>query len=141
MIGNISGHEPGRSARLRATQMSPYSNAYNRNIQYDGKANCGSQITGKTKAEPANSEPALNGRIYPNPTNGNFTLELESPLKSDGKLVVYSLDGREMVTFEMAAGENRREMQVLNLPQGMYLCRLFDGPESLWFRKITLIKK
>jgi hypothetical protein len=63
-------------------------------------------------------------RLYPNPTTGNFTLELKGTnLRSDFRVEVYSMRG-ERVLNTMVAGESKAEIQFSGMPEGLYFVTL-----------------
>lgn len=66
--------------------------------------------------------------IYPNPNNGNFTVQFESNSGNDIKINVYDISGR--VIFEKAyqnTGTFNQNLQLSNVQAGTYLVTVQDG--------------
>lgn len=83
-----------------------------------------------TTTTPPVDTPTVIGRIndlflvsvYPNPTSGKATIELNSKVNGTAKLMLYSVDGKLLFTEERAirAGNNKFEIELGNLPVGVY---------------------
>lgn len=68
--------------------------------------------------------------VYPNPSNGNFTLELEG-VESDVTVTVTDMAGKTLHASNMpVAGSIRKEFD-LNLASGTYLLQLTAGDDSV----------
>ena len=74
------------------------------------------------------NEQSLEAEIFPNPSNGNFTILCEG-LK---QVSVYSVDGRLVKAFEI----NGTECRIEGLEQGVYLVRMETDNETV-VRKIV----
>ena len=65
--------------------------------------------------------------IYPNPTIGNFTVELEESVPIDKIMVeIYGIRGETVMT-EIFSGERRHEFSLSNQPAGLYFIRIISG--------------
>jgi large repetitive protein len=77
--------------------------------------------------EPASAEGSLPmAKLYPNPNDGNFTLEYYAELETEVKVCAYDMYGKQ-VHCEIKlvdAGENRWEMAFPNLAKGMYFLKV-----------------
>ena len=76
-------------------------------------------------------------RIYPNPTNGNFTLEQKG--NSDFRNVrveVYSMTGEPVLTGEII-GQKKQEFMFSDVPAGLYFVKVISGS---YVETIKLIK-
>jgi hypothetical protein len=78
--------------------------------------------------------------VYPNPIRGAASLEFEVLQRSDVRLVVYDVLGREVAVLAdgvRAAGEHREAFDAASLAPGVYLARLtVDGQH--WTRRLTV---
>ena len=72
--------------------------------------------------------------VYPNPTSGNLTLTLETLEDVNGpiEMKVYSLIGQEMKkeTLMPFDGIKKIQLDLTNLPKGMYMIELTNGDRS-----------
>lgn len=76
--------------------------------------------------------------IYPNPNNGNFTVQLESNSGNDIKINVHDISGR--VIFEKAyqnTGTFSQNLQLNNVQAGTYLVTVQDGDNKTTKRIIV----
>jgi serine protease AprX len=78
------------------------------------------------------NEQSLEAEIFPNPSNGNFTILCDG-LK---QVSVYSVDGRLVKTFET----NGTECHIEGLEQGVYLVRM-ETEKGIVSRKVIVISK
>ncbi len=67
--------------------------------------------------------------VYPNPTNGNCTIELSGEVENDAKLMIYDLLGRQVFNENMISTENFAELHpdLSFLPSGQYLIKIVTG--------------
>ncbi len=76
-------------------------------------------------------------KIYPNPTNGSFILELKEEVPTDKVNVdAYGPRGEKVFT-EVLTGERRHEFSLSGLPVGVYFIRVISGNKA----KTEKIKK
>ena len=71
----------------------------------------------------------LKASIYPNPTNENFTIVMDSELKS---VELYSLQGQKVIT------STAKNVNVSNLSKGMYLVRIEDENNAVSTQKLIV---
>ncbi|MDH7561116.1 MAG: T9SS type A sorting domain-containing protein [bacterium] len=67
---------------------------------------------------------------HPNPFNSATVISFSLPAKSFVSLKVFDALGRETATLAsegLSAGTYRRQWHAVNLPSGVYLCRLEAG--------------
>lgn len=79
---------------------------------------------------------------YPNPFNPGTTIEFSLPYKSDIRLAVYDITGKQVSVIASGlteAGLHRVEFDGSELPSGIYICRLTAGEFSAQ-QKLTLLK-
>jgi hypothetical protein len=79
---------------------------------------------------PRLSAPALeNISVYPNPSNGQFTLSMPS-VETDATLEVYSTEGR--LVYKQTIPDNTTQTPIeLNQPAGLYQVRMVAGDEVM----------
>jgi hypothetical protein len=76
----------------------------------------------------AGGNPTLTGcfRIYPNPTSGSLTIELNSAIADQPtELTIYGLDGQQVLRERV--GEQSYHIDTSPFPRGIYLLRI-TGP-------------
>jgi len=82
---------------------------------------------------PANMEV----KLFPNPTNGAFTLQISpAPLKQ-GRVEVIRLDGKVLLSEDMAANEMMHLFALPNVAAGLYFVRVYESGFLLWTGKIV----
>jgi hypothetical protein len=67
--------------------------------------------------------------VYPNPAHSAATLEFNADKSTAGKVRLYDLAGREVLSgsFAIAEGKNGIELNLATLPQGVYLVVVSSG--------------
>ncbi|MEO6831134.1 MAG: T9SS type A sorting domain-containing protein, partial [Chitinophagaceae bacterium] len=92
--------------------------------------------------EPNLSIPEFRGQkvsIYPNPTEGKFTLNFSSGKTTNGLATFYSVTGQKLRTVELTQNAIY-ELDITNFSDGIYfLCFQFDSGEKRIFR-INLVR-
>jgi hypothetical protein len=79
---------------------------------------------------------------YPNPFNPSTTIEFDIPEKTDVKLIVYDILGREVETLidkELEPGKYKVNFEAKDLPSGVYFYTL-RAPKLTKTNKMILIK-
>jgi hypothetical protein len=79
---------------------------------------------------------------YPNPFNPTTTIEFDIPEKTNVKLVIYDILGREIETLidkELEPGKYKLNFTATNLPSGVYFYLIRAG-NFVKVKKMTLIK-
>jgi len=72
--------------------------------------------------------------VYPNPSNGNFSIETKSGLD---KINIYSQIGSLVKTIEISDQSNKVDVNLKSLQKGIYLIELQSGKENSW-KKIII---
>jgi hypothetical protein len=74
-----------------------------------------------------------NVEIFPNPNNGEFTLQLNSAKTQEISIEIYNLQGQKVhgITNTYLSGAYVLPMNLTNLPQGVYYCRVASGNQLL----------
>jgi len=85
-------------------------------------------------ALPADDMPGLNEesgfKIFPNPTTGKFTLELQGEIQAGNVSVeLYGILGEKMMTTSLN-GKSRHEFSLSGKPAGVYFIRIITGNKS-----------
>ncbi len=89
----------------------------------------------------AASREELNYSIYPNPTNGNFSLNMDGLKSADAKIAVYNLVG-ELVYSAQAGTDNgslAKDIQLNDVSNGVYFIKVSAGNKV--FTKKVIVNK
>lgn len=67
--------------------------------------------------------------VYPNPSDGNYTIELFAPSDKTVRYQVYNMSGQAVKAsqFHLSAGLSKVALNISELPSGIYLLELGDG--------------
>lgn len=65
-------------------------------------------------------------RLYPNPTPGQFTLELPAPATPDMRIRIIGLTGQTMLEKAAETGAARQLLDAGNLPSGLYFVQVWS---------------
>jgi hypothetical protein len=79
---------------------------------------------------------------YPNPFNSSTTIEFDIPERTNVKLIIYDILGREVETLidkELEPGKYKVNFEEKDLPSGVYLYTL-KTPKFTKTNKMILIK-
>jgi len=104
----------------RSSKIRP-SNVYSEEIIFDKKNELG-------KPELSKGETVAEGfkiSIYPNPTNGRFTVNLDSDKNAD--LTVYNIQGLQVYSKQNVLG--KIELDLSDEPEGIFLVKIVSGNE------------
>jgi hypothetical protein len=79
--------------------------------------------------------------IYPVPTTGELTIDVECTVKTSAVVKVVDMTGRlvKTVLFELEKGKNTNAINIGELPQGDYMIKLTDGKAVNFSKQITKI--
>jgi hypothetical protein len=94
---------------------------------YTNRTSKNAVVTNKTSSVPSFS-------VYPNPTNGMFTLEVNTTRQSSNSYTIYDVNGNELVYKMLASGcENCLEhIDISSFAKGQYIIKLsLDGVISM----------
>lgn len=79
-------------------------------------------------------------RLFPNPTQGNLTLECNLAENQSGELVLYDLAGKLIRRYNLAMGAKAVSIDAQSVPTGMYICEIFVDGKSIKKDKLSIIK-
>jgi len=116
---------PGIEARLAIYVTSPYTSdqggvASQAKIQVDDI--CFSELLVSVPSIEQNNSL----HIFPNPNNGEFTLELSELTSQDMSISVISLTGQILYEKKAEVGTNLQRMEIKHLSQGMYFIQILS---------------
>ena len=73
----------------------------------------------------------LSYAIYPNPNNGNFTIEMENGFNENSIFVLINSLGQTVYSRNIANGEKEFTVISKNMAKGMYLGKIITGSRQL----------
>lgn len=78
-------------------------------------------------------------RVFPNPSNGEFTISFDSKSSNDVKIDVYDLSGRAVYNniFINTASQFRQSVNLGNMQSGIYVMRISEG-DNMTSHKIVI---
>ncbi|CAG0956246.1 MAG: DUF2341 domain-containing protein [Bacteroidetes bacterium] len=67
--------------------------------------------------------------IYPNPSNGNFTISIQSEIEQNLQIQILNNNGQKVNTFDrkIISGQNKIEINLANFSKGNYLINILNG--------------
>ncbi len=65
-----------------------------------------------------------NLRVYPNPVTNLLTVEFDASSRGNMILEIVGMEGQLFLSQQVNSGENRTEINVSSLAQGIYICRI-----------------
>ncbi|WP_417611134.1 M43 family zinc metalloprotease [Owenweeksia hongkongensis] len=68
--------------------------------------------------------------VFPNPTNGNFSVSLSHQPQSDLNLVIYDLYGKQVSDYTIDKNTSLFNIENLNLASGIYVLSFTDGEDT-----------
>lgn len=77
--------------------------------------------------EPVPMKPTGTLYVFPNPVIDVLNIQLSSPLTSDGRIDIISLDGKLVYTRIIHGYDVIYQIDISGLAGGLYLCRLKSG--------------
>jgi hypothetical protein len=66
-------------------------------------------------------------QLFPNPTNGTFTVELPSAMSKGGRILVHDALGQLVVEQNLAAGVERSVFDLGGRSEGLYFVSVLMG--------------
>jgi len=74
--------------------------------------------------------------VYPNPTDGNFSVRILSAKESDYRIEIFTMEGRKSLEFYF---ENKKSenIELNGIPKGLYLLRC-SGKNTIAYKKLLI---
>lgn len=76
-------------------------------------------------------------KIYPNPTKGNLIVEIPEMEIEEIRVLVFSLQGKQLICKNVMPNI-RLQLDLSDLPSGIYLMKIISGGESLDWKIIKV---
>jgi hypothetical protein len=77
-----------------------------------------------------------NIRIFPNPTDGNFTLQFDNKVPAKCKAQIIDVAGRVLQTEILNSGHPDQGINISNLSTGIYFIKIIENGNPVWMDKI-----
>ncbi|MEN8816382.1 MAG: T9SS type A sorting domain-containing protein [Nonlabens sp.] len=74
-------------------------------------------------------------KLYANPSNGRFTLQLID-LIGTKNIAVYTISGQKI--YSKSVAENTIQIDLSDHPKGVYFCKVFDDSKNVHNGKIIV---
>jgi hypothetical protein len=93
--------------------------------------------------EDMETEPEINSNftVYPNPGDGIFNINMESPTETTAEMIVTDELGKIVLTntWSLFEGQNSYQLDLINLANGVYQVQILQG-DLMLTKKIVLMK-
>lgn len=100
----------------------------------DNIRGCSPDIAGRASTKPTR-KPQLDYRLYPNPTQGDFFLEVTLPQSSSVKVELYDVMGQKLSQLQnprtYGAGRHLVPISIAKMPKGIYFVKATFGERSM----------
>jgi len=80
---------------------------------------------------------AEDATLFPNPTNGNVTIQFKEALNAETMISVLDLTGRTVLQTIAAQGQTSQNLSLDHCPAGIYLVRAIRGGRAVWSEKVV----
>ena len=77
-------------------------------------------------------------RVFPNPSDGNFTVDYNINTEKPVYLKIFNLEGKEILTVQVPSGHQYQVMDLSMVDPGMYFCTLITDAEVLSQTKVMI---
>jgi hypothetical protein len=74
-------------------------------------------------------------KVYPNPANDHLTIEIAGAEAAHRNISITDLAGR--IVYTLATGLNSIELDISNLPEGVYILNVNSGNKNSWNRIVV----
>jgi len=115
-------------------------------LSFSTTATCGKAVPSAANSDQnltASGSTLLNGKpaltaVYPNPSDGMFKLYLSSEQQQDATITLYSADGRQLMTRQVAGATNSVDIDATGYKSGVYFLKVVQGNQV---KTIKLVRK
>ncbi len=80
---------------------------------------------------------AEDATLFPNPTNGDVTIQFKEALNAETLISVLDLTGRTVQQSIAAQGQTSRNLSLDHCPAGIYMVRAMRGGRAVWAEKVV----
>lgn len=109
---------------------------------YDSVCGTGNQphrpVKRKDTTQSAPNDVGFN--LYPNPNNGNFTIEYQLEQGATGKVCIFNTVGEKVGEYMLNQSEGKMYITNYNLSNGVYIYQLYENNNVIKFGKIIIMK-
>jgi len=86
----------------------------------------------------ANNKAKEDVAIFPNPSNGNFQVQINHPQSAKKiDLGIYSVQGKRVYSKADLQQQTNSEIDISDLPKGVYILRLYGG-KDVYYKKVVV---
>jgi len=85
-----------------------------------------------------NPEPIFD--LYPNPNNGNFTLDYNLGQDETGRVIIFNTIGEQVGEYTLNGSEGTMNVSNPNLSNGVYLWKLYSNNQIIKYGKVIIIR-
>jgi hypothetical protein len=104
-------------------------------LAFSTTATCGKDVPSAANSDQnlaASGKTLLNGKpalteVYPNPSDGMFKLYLSSEPQQDATMTLYSADGRQLMTRQIAGATNVVDIDATSYKPGVYFLKVVQS--------------
>jgi len=89
------------------------------------------------KSVPAEASATLVAKAFPNPHDGSFIIEVQSPAAGKGSIVLYDLQGRAIATRQEQLQKGNNRVQFSNMKKMNYMYRVLVNGKSVGGKILT----
>jgi Secretion system C-terminal sorting domain len=103
------------------------------NIDYNNKNLCQNQTHSMVRTNPIQTN-----FIYPNPSTGSFTIQLQEPTNDDSRLVISNIYGQVVGDYKLSEGQSIFSFDNLLSVSGLYICNIMSSSRTLYSQKLII---
>ncbi|MGZ4155739.1 MAG: T9SS type A sorting domain-containing protein [Bacteroidia bacterium] len=78
--------------------------------------------------------------LYPNPNNGEMTLNYKINEQENGNLIIYDITGRQINSYKLTSANNSLIIKENELSNGIYLYKIVIGTKTVKSDRLVIIK-
>ncbi|MBI3509333.1 MAG: T9SS type A sorting domain-containing protein [Bacteroidetes bacterium] len=88
-----------------------------------------------------NSQEIAVSHVFPNPTTGKFSFNLDLPDGQDGQMNLYDLTGRRVAAWQLVGGIRTYTFDASNLPSGTYIYSVICNGVAISTGRLVIIRQ